>query len=202
MTLILYLGILNGCGAGRPSEFYQVTVPSEKASAADPAPYHVTLVVGPITTSDLYRDDHIVYTASGEVIGTYEYRRWAEPPTEMINDVLVRELQRAGHYEHVYALASDVHGDYVLRGRLYDFREVDKNELSACVAFDFELRDSRTGTTVWNHSYSHDEPVNEKDVSAVVAAMDRNVRSGLSEVLEGLDKYFSTRSAVASTVAP
>lgn len=54
----------------------------------------------------------------------------------------VRELQRAGHYEHVYALASDVHGDYVLRGRLYDFREVDKNELSARVAFDFELRDS------------------------------------------------------------
>jgi ABC-type uncharacterized transport system auxiliary subunit len=201
-TLILYLGMLNGCGAARSSEFYQLTVPSEKASAADPAPYPVTLVLGPITTSDLYRDDRIVYTASGEVIETYEYRRWAEPPTEMINDVLLRELQRAGHYEHVYALASDVHGDYVLRGRLYDFREIDKNELSARVAFDFELRDSRTGTTVWNHSYSHDEPVNEKDVSAVVAAMDRNVRSGLSEVLEGLDKYFSTRSAVASTVAP
>jgi len=203
LILILYLGMLNGCGAARSSEFYQLTVPSEKASAAaDPAPYPVTLVLGPITTSDLYRDDRIVYTASGEVIGTYEYRRWAEPPTEMINDVLLRQLQRAGRYEHVYALASDVHGDYVLRGHLYDFREIDKNELSARVAFDFELRDSRTGTTVWNHSYSHDEPVNEKDVSAVVAAMDRNVRSGLSEVLEGLDKYFSTRSAVASTVAP
>jgi ABC-type uncharacterized transport system auxiliary subunit len=202
LALVFYLGMLNGCGAARSSEFYQLTVPSEKASAANPAPYPVTLVLGPITTSDLYRDDHAVYTANGEVIGTYEYRRWAEPPTEMINDVLLRELQRAGHYEHVYALASDVHGDYVLRGRLYDFREIDENELSARVAFDFELRDSRTGTTVWNHSYSHDEPVNEKDVSAVVAAMDRNVRSGLSEVLEGLDKYFSTRSAVASTVAP
>jgi len=202
LTLILYLGMLNGCGAARSSEFYQLTVPSEKASAADPAPYPVTLVLGPITTSDLYRDDHIVYTSTGEVIGTYEYRRWAEPPSEMINDVLLRELQRAGHYEHVYALASDVHGDYVLRGRLYDFREVDGNGLSARVAFDFELRDSKTGTTVWNRSYSHDEPVNGKDVSAVVAAMDRNVQSGLSEVLEGLDKYFSTRSAVASTVAP
>jgi cholesterol transport system auxiliary component len=202
LALVFYLGMLNGCGAARSSEFYQLTVPSEKASAANPAPYPVTLVLGPITTSDLYRDDHIVYTSTGEVIGTYEYRRWAEPPSEMINDVLLREFQRPGHYDHAYALASDVHGDYVLRGRLYDFREIDGNRLSARVAFDFELRDSRTGTTVWNHSYSHDEPVNEKDVSAVVAAMDRNVRSGLSEVLEGLDKYFSTRSAVASTVAP
>jgi hypothetical protein len=39
-------------------------------------------------------------------------------------------------------------------------------------------------------------------VTAVVAALNRNVQSGLSEVLEGLDKYFSTRSAVASTVTP
>jgi ABC-type uncharacterized transport system auxiliary subunit len=199
LILILYLGMLNGCGAARSSKFYQLTVPSEKASAADPARYPVTLVLGPITTSDLYRDDRIVYTAGGEAIGTYEYRRWAEPPTEMINDVLLRELQRAGHYEHVYALASDVHGDYVLRGRLYDFREIDKNRLSARVAFDFELRDSRTGTTVWNHSYSHDEPVNEKDVPAVVAAMDRNVQNGLSEVLSSLDRYFSAHASVAST---
>src|ERR1700724_653149 len=120
----------------------------------------------------------------------------------MISDVLLRELQEWERYQHVYSLRSDSRGDYVLRGRLYDFQEIDGNGLSARVAFDFELRDSKTGTTVWNHSYSHDEPVNEKDVSAVVAAMDRNVRSGLSEVLEGLDKYFSTRSAAASTVAP
>jgi len=201
-ALILCLGMLNGCGAARPSKFYQLTVPSEKAFGVDPAPYSVTLLLGPITTSDLYRDDHLVYTSDGEAMGTYEYRRWAEPPTEMINDVLLRELQRSGRYERIYSLGSDVHGDYVLRGRLYDFREIDGNGLSARVAFDFELRDSKTGTTVWNRSYSHDEPVNGKDVSAVVAAMDRNVQSGLSEVLEGLDKYFSTRSAVASTVAP
>src|SRR6202051_2469007 len=175
--------MLNGCGAARSSEFYQLTVPSEKASAADPAPYPVTLVLGPITTSDLYRDDHIVYTSTGEVIGTYEYRRWAEPPSEMINDVLLRELQRAGHYEHVYALASDVHGDYVLRGRLYDFREIDGNGLSARAALDFKLHASKMGTVVWSHSYTHDQPVNGRDISAVVAAMDLDVQSGLSEVL-------------------
>ncbi len=200
-TLILYLGMLNGCGAARPSKFYQLTVPSEKASAADPVPYPVTVVLGPITTSHLYRDDHIVYTSSGEAMGTYQYRRWAEPPTEMINEVLLRELQKSGRYEHIYSLRSDVRGDYVLRGRLYDFREIDGNGLSARVAFDFELRESKTGTTVWNHSYSYDEPVNGKDVPAVVAAMDRNVQNGLSEVLTGLDQYFSAHASVASTAA-
>jgi ABC-type uncharacterized transport system auxiliary subunit len=198
-AVILCLGILNGCGAARPSKYYQLTIPSDKPSGADPAPYPVTLVLGRITTSHLYRDDHIVYTSSGEAMGTYEYRRWAEPPTEMINDVLLRDLQRSGRYEHVYSLGSDVHGDYVLRGRLYDFREIDGNGLSARVAFEFELRDCKTGSTVWNHSYSHDEPVNGKDVSTVVAAMDRNVQNGLSEVLSALDQYFSAHASVAST---
>ncbi len=200
-ALILCLGMLNGCGAARPSKFYQLTVPSENASGVDPAPYSVTLLLGPITTSDLYRDDHLVYTSDGEAMGTYEYRRWAEPPTEMINDVLLRELQRSGRYEHVYSLRSDVRGDYVLRGRLYDLREIDRNGLSVLVAFDFALRDFKTGATVWNHSYSHGEPVNGKDVSAVVAAMDRDVQSGLSEVLAGLDQYFSAHAAFASTTA-
>ena len=201
-ALMLGLGILNGCGATRPSKFYQLTPPSDKGSGADPAPFPVTLLLGPITTSHLYRDDHIVYTSNGEAMGTYEYQRWAEPPSEMISDVLLRELQESERYQHVYSLRSDSHGDYVLRGRLYDLREIDGKGLSARVAFEFELRDSKTGITVWNRSYSHDEPVDGKDVSAVVAAMDRNVQSGLNEVLEGLDKYFSTQSAVASTVAP
>ena len=200
-ALMLCLGILNGCGAARPSKFYQLTLPNDKTPGADPPPFPVTLLLGPITTSHLYRDDHIVYTSNGEAMGIYEYQRWAEPPSEMISDVLLQELKESERYQHVYSLRSDSRGDYVLRGRLYDFREIDGNGLSARVAFDFELRDSKTGTTVWNRSYSHDEPVKGKDVSAVVAAMDRNVQSGLSEVLEGLDQYFSTRTVVASTAA-
>ncbi len=199
-TLMLCLGMLNGCGAARPSKFYQLTLPNDKTPGADPSPFPVTLLLGPITTSHLYRDDHIIYTSGGETLGTYEYQRWAEPPSEMISDVLLRELQESERYQHVYFLRSDSRGDYVLRGRLYDFREIDGNELSARVAFDFELRDSRTGSTVWHRSYSQDEPVNGKDVSAVVAALNRNVLSGLREVMGGLDEYFSARAASDSAM--
>jgi ABC-type uncharacterized transport system auxiliary subunit len=201
-ALMLGLGILNGCGAARPSKFYQLTLPNDKASGADPAPFPVTLLLGPITTSHLYRDDHIVYTSNGEAMGTYEYQRWAQPPSEMIGDVLLRELQESERYQHVYSLRSDSRGDYVLRGRLYDFREIDGNGLSARVSFEFELRNSKTGATVWSRYYSHDEPVDGKNVKQVVAAMDRNVQSGLREVTGGLEQYFSSHSAVASTVAP
>src|SRR5262249_24323274 len=190
-TLILCVGILHGCGAARPSKFYQLTLPSEKTPGADPAPYPVTLLLGSITTSHLYRDDHIVYTSDGEAMGTYEYQRWAEPPSEMIQDMLLREIQLSGRYQHIYSMRSDVRGDYVLRGHLHDFREISANGLAARVAFDFELRDAKTGASVWSLSYSHDEPVERKDITAVVSALDRNVQTGLSGVLRGLDQYFS-----------
>ena len=200
-TLMLAVGILSGCGAARPSKYYQLTADSDRPSGADPSPHAVTLLLAPILSSPLYRDDHMVYTSNGQAMGTYEYQRWAEPPAEMIDDVLLRELRLSGRYQHVYSLRSDVRGDYVLRGRLYDFREIDGNGLAARVAFEFELRDSKAGSTVWTRHYSHDEPVDGKDVPAVVAALNRNVLSGLSELREGLDQYFSTHTVVASTGA-
>jgi ABC-type uncharacterized transport system auxiliary subunit len=192
-ALVVCLAIINGCGAARPSKFYQLSLPSERTPAENPAAYPVALLLGPITTSHLYRDDHIIYTSSGEAMGTYEYARWAEPPSEMIGDFLLRELRFSRHYQHVYSLRSGVRGDYLLRGHLYDFREISGNGLTARVAFEFELRDSKTGATVWSGSYAHDEPVPGKDVPAVVAAMDRNVQNGLREISVGLEQYFAAQ---------
>ena len=193
-ALMLCLGILDGCGAARPSKFYQLAVPGDTAPGAAPA-YPVTLLLGPIGTSSLYRDDRIVYTSNHEAMGTYQYERWAEPPSEMIREVLFRELRASGRYQEIYSLRSDVHGDYVLRGHLFDLRELDGKVLAARLTFEFELHDSRAGATVWRRYYSHDEPVDGKDVPAVVAALNRNVLSGLREVMGGLDEYFSAHTA-------
>ena len=101
-ALVLSIGMLTGCGTARPSKFYQLTVPGESTTGENPPPYPVTLLLGPITTSNLYPDDHIVYTSRGEGMSTYEYHRWAEPPSEMIREVLLRELQVSSRYQHVY----------------------------------------------------------------------------------------------------
>jgi cholesterol transport system auxiliary component len=200
-ALVLSPGALNGCGATRPSNYYQLTVPGDSKAEIVPAPYPVTLLLGAVTTSHLYRDDRIVYASGGEATGTYEYQRWAEPPSEMIKDALLRELQLSSRYQHVYSARSDVRGDYLLRGRLYDFKEIDGKVLAARVAFYFELYDNKSGSAVWSRYYSHDEPVDGKNMRAVVAALNRNVLSGLNELREGLDQYFSTHTAVTSTAA-
>jgi ABC-type uncharacterized transport system auxiliary subunit len=190
----LAAGLLTGCGAARPSKYYQLTIPGDAAPAAERSPYPVTLLLGPLRASHLYREDHIVYSSSGQNMGTYEYQQWVEPPTEMLVDVLLRDLRASGRYRAVDVLRSNSHGDYILYGRLYDFKEISAAPLMARITVDLELRETKTGSTVWNHFYAHDEPVSGKDISAVVAALDRNAQRGMAEVKSSLDQYFSTRS--------
>jgi ABC-type uncharacterized transport system auxiliary subunit len=190
----LAAGLLTGCGAARPSKYYQLTIPGDSVPAAERSPYPVTLLLGPLRASHLYREDHIVYSSSGQNMGTYGYQRWAEPPTEMLVDVLLRDLRASGRYRAVDVLRSNSHGDYILYGRLYDFKEISAAPLMARITVDLELRETKTGSTVWNHFYAHDEPVSGKDISAVVAALDRNAQRGMAEVKSSLDQYFSNRS--------
>jgi ABC-type uncharacterized transport system auxiliary subunit len=110
-------------------------------------------------------------------------------------NVLLRDLRASGKYRAVDVLRSNSHGDYILYGRLFDFKEISSAPLMARLTVDLELRETKTGSTVWTHFYSHDEPVSGKDVSAVVAALDRNAQRGMSEVKSSLEQYFSTRSS-------
>ena len=182
-------GTLCSCGAARPSKYYQLTIPGQVRSAQAAQPYSVTLLVAPITASHLYRGDRVVYSTGSEM-GTYEYQRWAEPPSEMIAEMLVRALRESGRYHAVYSQTSRAHGDYLLRGHLYDFKEVSGGSLLARVTVELELRELKTGAIVWTHLYKYDEPVAHRDVSAVIAALDRNAQRGISEFTASLGEYF------------
>ena len=124
-------------------------------------------------------------------MGMDDSQRWAAPPTEMMQEVLFRQLRASGRYQTVNTLRSNARGDFILQGRLYDFKEVSTNPLVARVAVEYELRETKSGVTVWSHYYSHDEPVGGKDVNAVVAALDRNVQGITGQIRAGLEQYFA-----------
>lgn len=180
---------LAGCGAARPSKYYQLEVPA--APPAGTNAYPVALLVGRITAPHLFRDDRLVYRTGPGQLGTYEYHRWAEPPTDMLEAMLMRMLRDSGRYGTVQLLRSNARGDYIVRGRLHEMDELSGAPLTARVAFEVELYEIKSGTTVWSRAYTHDEPVAGKDVPAVVAALNRNVQRGMGEIVAGLDTYFA-----------
>jgi ABC-type uncharacterized transport system auxiliary subunit len=202
--LALALGLAAGCGASRPSKYYQLTVPGDLTPAPNPNPVPITLLIGRLTGPALYRASQIVYSSGGESMGTYEYQRWSEPPTEMIAEVILRQFRASGHYRGVYMLRSDIHGDFLLHGRLYDFKEISasKSNIVARLTMELELRNIKTGTSVWTHFYTHDEPVTGKEVGGVVAALDKNVQQAVAEFRSSLDQYFAEHPPAPPATAP
>jgi ABC-type uncharacterized transport system auxiliary subunit len=194
-ALLLIACSLTGCGAARPVKYYQLTIPTDAGDIEKPGAVPVRLVLGALVTSHLYREDRIVFGNGPEQLGTYEFQRWAEPPAEMIQEILLRELRATGHYRAVHMRRSNVAGDFAIHGRLYDFKEVEGGAMSTRVTMEFEMRDLKSGATVWNHYYTHDEPASGKDVPSIVAALDKNVQRGVQEVVQSLDQYFAANPA-------
>jgi ABC-type uncharacterized transport system auxiliary subunit len=187
--LALLAVILTGCGSPRPIKYYQVTYPTKSFVAQDAI--NATLMVRAFESSHLYLDDKMVYAFDTPEMGTYEYQRWADPPVEILQNALVRGLRSSGRFKAVYTRRADPAGRFILAGQLYDFKEVDgPSSIVARLSYEVRMRDRKSGTTVWEHSYTYDEPASEKSVPAFVTAMDRNIQRSIQEVQAGLDEYF------------
>ena len=184
---------LGGCGAGPGIRYYTVRVPA----TPDPAPvvHGPSLLVGQVSGPGILEDGPIAYRVGTNGIGTYANHRWEEPPVDMLKISLIRQLRDSGAYSSVNSLMSDSTGQFVVRGSLYDFEEVDDAKISALVSMEFDLLDRKTGAVVWSHFYSRSEPVEGKKVAEVVATLNRNLDRGLKEVTVGLGGYFSKNLA-------
>ncbi len=201
MLAVLLVVFTAACGATRPVKYYQLQAPqAAPAVAANPLP--ISLLLGRVTAPHLYREDRIVYSLGSQQMGTYEYHRWAGPPDDMIEMLLISLLRASGQYSSVERVSSNARGDYILRGRLLSLEEVDKPSLAARFAIELDLFYPKTGTTVWSQSYSHDEPVTSSngrkkkaDVDEVVDALNRNVQQGLTQLTTALGQYFANHPA-------
>lgn len=194
LLIILAAGLSAACGASRPVKYYVLDIGPAPAPDSSPARFPISLLVGRVTASHLYRDDRLVYGSGPVQLGTYEYQRWAESPADMTQEMLIRSLQSGGAYRSVSGLRSTARGDYIVRGHLYALDEVEGPALLARFSFQIELFDPKTNATIWSDSYAHDEPVTGKTVSDVIEALDRNVSAGLAQLTAHLGQYFAAHA--------
>ena len=196
MAATVCLVILAGCGAARPVRYYTLERPLSSEASRTAQPYPVSLLVARLRASRLLEDDRIVYGSSPVEMGVYQAHRWAEPPPEMVETMLVERLRATGQYESVQRLSGAARGSYVVRGRLISLKEMDlPSGTVGRFAMELDLFRPKTGTIVWSQTYAHDEPVQEKTVKSVVEALEQNVATGLGQLVDGLGQYFASQGA-------
>jgi ABC-type uncharacterized transport system auxiliary subunit len=178
------------CGAPRPVKYYVLDVNPAPVTSQNPT-FPVSLLVSRIMASQIYRDDRIVYGSGQVQLGLYDYDRWAEPPTDLVQTALVATLRGTGNYRSVTRVTSSVRGDYVLRGHLVAMYGVDQPELMARFTIQMELYEPQTRSIVWSEEYNHDQPVQGKTVADIVLAMDANVKACMQQTAASLAQYFT-----------
>jgi ABC-type uncharacterized transport system auxiliary subunit len=177
------------CISSKPVHYYTIVSPPPPALSGKPD--GPTILVGNIVTVEALQDGRIRYRTGANEVGAYEYHRWNERPGTIVRTSLVRALRSTGKYRRVLIAGSAVEGDYLLRGILYEFGELDDASIQTRISLQLELIDKKTERDVWDLLVTHEEPVKGKTVDEVVASLDRNLQHVVREVSEGLDKFLS-----------
>lgn len=180
-----------GCVDTRPIHYYSIEPPPTPAAPA--APSGPALLVGTISIPPELQDGRIRYRVGANEVGAYQFHRWIDQPGTMISESLVRTLRASGRYRSVMESSSSAAGDYILRGRLYEFDEVDRESIETSISLRLDLVDEKTKRIVWQDLVRHEEPVGSKNVPEVVASLDRNLQAVVKETAEGIGRFLAAR---------
>jgi len=179
------------CVATRPVHYY--TIEPASPSVNEGKPDGLVLLMGAIVTPEALQDGRIRYRTGSNEAGAYEYHRWTERPGSMVRDSLVRALRASGKYQRVLESSSSATADYLVRGKLYEFGEVDTAAVQTKISLQVELVDRKTNRNVWDHVTEREEPVGSKTVADVVQSLDRNLQHVVSETTAEIDKFLAGR---------
>jgi ABC-type uncharacterized transport system auxiliary subunit len=177
------------CVATRPVHYYTIDPAAPPANQGKPD--GLVLLVGDIATPEALQDGRIRYRTGPNGAGAYEYHRWTQQPGSMVRNSLLRALMASGKYQRVLESSSSADGDYLVRGKLYEFGEVDNASIQTKVSLQVELVDRKTNRNVWDRIVEREEPVSSKSVTDVVQSLDRNLQHVVSDTAADIDKFLA-----------
>jgi len=181
---LLALLVAASCGGVPKTHFYTLQLPPPAPSDAKTG---YVLGVERFHASEALRDDRIVYYETPTQLNYYEYHRWVSGPARMLEELVARKLDRAGVFADVRRLSSGMGADFILRGRVLNFEEVDGEAgVHGRVALELNLVRASDGATVWSDTRLVERPAEGTGVPGVVKALNASSEQLMNESLTGL----------------
>ena len=173
------------CGGGRPVHYYTLQMPAP-AQVGDPRTNFV-LGVQQFRAAEPLRDDRILYYESPTQLNFYQQHRWDADPASMLAALAQRELQQTGVFAQVWLAPYHGDVDYVLRGQVLSFSEVDyQGGVKARVALGLTLLRLPDRKAAWSAQRQVESAVQEQGVPAVVNALNAATKQILDEMIPGI----------------
>jgi len=185
-ALALGLSFLSACGGKiPPTRYYTLNYPA-LAPAAD-AKTNFVLEIEPFNASENLRDDRILYYESPTQFSYYEYHHWSPDPGTLVTEMTKRRLHEMAIFAHVRSAPTHEPADFVLRGRLLNFEELDYEPGGKVrVALEMHLLRASNHKTMWAERREVQIPITKSGVDGVVNALSSATDQILSQTLPGL----------------
>ena len=184
ITLVIS-ACLAGCGVKYPS-YYTLHVPPA-ADMPVAGGTRASVAVREFQAPAYLRQGAVVYRASPEEVGFYNYHRWAVDPREFLTNAIVDRLRASGRFAAVKIYDGRADVDFILSGRLEKLEEVDyEGGVRVEVALSAQMTDLRSGKTVWANAASETAEVGKRTVPSVVAEMSHAMDGAIQKLLASL----------------
>src|SRR5258708_32927408 len=145
---------------------------------------HASLAIREFRSPDYLRKAPLVYRASAEQIGFYDYPRWAADPREFVTSAITDRLRAGGTFADVKVYDGRSSADYILSGRLEKLEEVDyEGGVKVEVALSAQMTDVRTGAQIWANAVTEVGRVDQRNVPAVVSEMSNAMDRAMDKLL-------------------
>jgi ABC-type uncharacterized transport system auxiliary subunit len=185
---------LTGCGGRlRYPTYYSLNLP---APPDPPAPDNVriSIAVREFQAPAYLRQGPIVYRATPDEIGFYEYHRWAEDPRTTVTSAVVDYLRASGQYSMVSTYDGRPDNDYIFSGKLEKLEELDyESGVKVEVAMSGQITRVKTGVTVWSNAVSEAETVAQRNIPGVVSQMNRTMEIAIDKLLSSIPAELASK---------
>ncbi len=183
ILLMTLLPALSGCGRVRYPAYYTLNLPAPPDPPAEEN-VRTSIAVREFQSTGYLRQGSIVYRATPEEVGFYEYHRWATDPRMLVTSAVLDHLRAGGQFAMVSMYDGRPNNDYVFSGRLEKLEELDYDAgVKVEVAMSAQITRVATGATVWSNAVSETRPVSRRNVSGVVSEMNQTMDLAINKLL-------------------
>ena len=181
--MLMLLPVLTGCGGVRYPKYYTLNVLPPPDPPAEEG-VRTSVAVREFQSPAYLRQGPIVYRATPEQIGFYEYHRWAADPRKFVTSAVIDHLRASGQYAMVATYNGNPDFDYIVSGKLEKLEELDYEAgVKVEVALSAQITRVSTGTTVWSNAVSETGTVSQRSVPGVVAEMNKTMDVAINKLL-------------------
>ena len=176
---------LTACGGVPKTYYYTLQTPAVPAPSEPRTAY--VLGVEHFRSSQMLRDDRIVYYVSPTELNFYQHHRWGAEPATLLSEFTAHWLEASGVFAQVKMFPVRDRVDYTLGGEVRNFEEVDSGGgVKVRMALALSLVRSRDHKLVWSGHQREEAVVQRSGVEGVAEALSASCAQALREMTPGL----------------